>query len=353
MKILLVHPGSSVSTHDVWAGIDAGLRAEGHEVASYALDQRITVAGAWLKFVLKKAGQKPTPSSADVLYKAGEELVTRALRLQPDWVVIVSAMYLHPDVLVLMRRAGLRVACLFTESPYDDERQARLLPFLDVVWTNELTSADRFARSARLLPNQPLVRYLPHAWHPTVHTTGTPEELASVPAHDVVFVGTGFEERVALLSAVDWTGINFGLYGTWNLVGSRSKLRANLAGGYLDNRAASLLYQRAKIGLNLHRTSKGFGRGVPKIDHAVSLNPRAYELAALGCFTISDARDEVGRKFGLLVPTFTTPSELRALVDRWLSDDVGRKSARQALPNAVAHDTWHDRVRQMIADLAA
>ena len=60
------------------------------------------------------------PTPADVQYHAGQEVVTRALRHEADWVVVVCAAYLHPDVLILCRRAGLRLAAVFTESPYDD-----------------------------------------------------------------------------------------------------------------------------------------------------------------------------------------------------------------------------------------
>lgn len=152
MRILLVHPGASMSTADVCTGLRAGLAARGHEIFEYALDQRIERSGAWLTYCWRKGGKTlDQPTAADILYHAGEELVARALRVMPDVVLVVSAMYLHPDVVVLLHRAGLKTAVLFTESPYDDERQVRLLPFLSMAWTNERTSAVNG------------VRYLPHA----------------------------------------------------------------------------------------------------------------------------------------------------------------------------------------------
>ena len=36
---MLVHPGSSVSTHDVFMGLQEGLRADGHDVLVYPLDR--------------------------------------------------------------------------------------------------------------------------------------------------------------------------------------------------------------------------------------------------------------------------------------------------------------------------
>lgn len=345
MKLLLVHPGADTSTHDVFTGLHGALKARGHEVWEYALDARISRSGAWLNYCWQKGGKKlERPTPGDILYHAGEELVARTLRVMPDCVLVVSAMYLHPDVAVLMHRAKLNVGILFTESPYDDERQERLLPFVRLAWTNERTSLKR---------RFPHLKYLPHAYNADVHTVDGQVD-ADVPSHDVVFVGTCFEERVELFKAVDWTGIDLGLYGNWSeQLNSRDRLRKHVRGGYVDNARTAMLYRKAAIGLNLYRTSKGFGKGVPHIAQAESLNPRAYELAATGCFTVSDYRAEVPEVFGDLVPTFAKASEVRPLLDRLLADKAGLARTRAELPGAVARHTWHDRAKQIETDLQA
>src|SRR5512139_667837 len=172
----------------------------------------------------------------------------RALRHQGDAVLVVSGMYLHPDVVVLMRRAGLLVTVLLTESPYDLEKELAFAQLCHGVWTNERSVVDRF-RS--VCPN---VSYLPHAWHPLRHqATPAPDETAlDVPAHDVVFVGSAFRERVEWFRAIDWTGIDLGLYGNWEGLGSRDKLRQYVRGKETNNAMTAALYRRAKIGLNLY-----------------------------------------------------------------------------------------------------
>jgi hypothetical protein len=73
----------------------------------------------------------------------------------------------------------------------------------------------------------------------------------------------------------------------------------------MDNRFAVELYRCAKIGLNLHRTSMGFGRNAPKVEHAESLNPRAFTSSPRAAlFQIGDRRPEVMERFGYSVPTF-------------------------------------------------
>lgn len=343
MKLLLCHPGASVSTADVYTGLVPELRRLGHECIPMRLDAHIQRAGQFIGYCYRHGDfGDEKPSAADVLYLASQRVLEMALRHAVDWVLVVSGMYLHPDWLLLLRRAGVPVAVLLTESPYDDVRQRRILPLVDLAWTNERASV------AGLRVANPEVHYLPHAW--STDLFNEPATLG-VPSHDVVFVGTGFQERVDMLSAVDWEGIDFGLYGSWNLLGSRARLRRHLRGGPRRQTETHALYRRAKIGLNLHRQSCGWAKDAPRITVAESLNPRAYELAAMGVFTISDERAEVAETFGHLVPTFRTARELGALVRRALADDWARLCASQALPACVAGATFAERAAAVADDL--
>jgi spore maturation protein CgeB len=351
MRVLLVEPGASWAIADVSAGLRYGLEQLGVQIVSFRLDTRIARAHSWLYSNWRKAKKTnpaiAKPTLADVLYQAGDGLLSMALRHEVDYVLVVSAMYLHPDLVILMKRAGLRVAVLFTESPYDTDKELNVARHIDVCWTNERSALERFQTVC------PSSRYLPHAWHPLRHVEGAQPGDEAVAAHDVVFVGTGFAERVKMLSAIDWTGIDFGLYGTWDDLGSRHPLRQHLRGKQVDNAQAAALYRRAKIGLNLYRTSMGFGLMAPQIDHAESLNPRAYELAKCGAFHLSNHRAEVSEVFGELVPTFETPDQASQLIRQWLADDAGRARVSRALPARVAESSWLHRAAAMNVDLEA
>ena len=352
MKIFAIHPGASTSTCDVYDGLISGLRALGHTVATYNLDVRINRASSWLRFCYEQAKKEkpdtPEPNSADGLWQACSDSIAMALWNKPDWVLIVSAMYYPKAFIKLLKRAGLRVALLLTESPYDDEPHYALAACADMCWTNERTSVKRI----RIC--NPNTYYLAHAYDHTRHCPtngdGAAPEIAS---HDVVFVGTGFRERVDLLEKVDWTGIDFGLYGTWEMVSSRSPLKKYAQEKYLKNDFTAALYRRAKIGLNLHRTSRGFGSDVDRVNTAESLNPRAYELAACGCFYVSDERAELREVFGDAVPTFKTPKELEHQIRYWLEHEEERKAAAKRLPQVVSGHTWLERARQVVGDLEA
>lgn len=332
----------------MYAGYARAFRALGHEVGEFNLHVRIARASEWLDWNWRKAGRPDDrPSAADTLYLAGCDVVNAALRGDVDWTLVFTGAYFHPDLFVLLKRAGRRVALALTESPYEDDRQMRVVGLADVVFTNERTSV------GRLRAANPNVYYLPHAYDPIVHTPKAPALEPLVYEHDVVFVGTGFHERLEALAAVDWTGIDLGLYGTYELLGSRSKLRKYIRGGVIDNVVTAALYRRAKIGLNLYRRSVSYGRNAPRIDTAESVNPRAIELAACGVFTISDRRAEATEAFGDLVPTFDSPSDLEGLIRRWLADDAGRKHVAARLPDRVARSTFDHRAAQIAAFLGS
>lgn len=363
MRVLLVHPGASWSTADVEAGLRFGLQHHGIQIIRYRLDVRIDRAKSWLYFSWRKAvkaaalkaaaaGQDveaakaavERPNTPDMVYQAGIGALEMALRHQVDVVLIVSGMVLHPDVVVMMKRAGLRVVVLFTESPYDMAQEAKMASLVDGGWTNERTAVDAFrAVNAN-------IGYLPHAWHPERHYVASVEP--DVPSHDVVFVGSGFRERIAWFNAIDWTGIDLGLYGTWKDLGLKKELKKAIKAEQVDNRMAANLYRRAKVGLNLYRRSAGWGTNAPAITvPAESLSPRAYELAACGAFHLSDARAEVAETFGDLVPTFTTPAEASALIRQWLPEVDARRRIAAGLPACVAESSWVHRARTVIGDL--
>ena len=343
MRLLLVGAGASFSIKDVEDGFLRALREmPQHEVKYYALEPRIDLARAWLHKLWRARGKAPDerPSWPDAIYRASIEAFEMALRFEVDWVLVISGMYFHPDVLEMMRRARLRTSVLLTESPYEDEAQSRLAALVDVVWTTERSSAERLGAG-----------YLRHAYDPLRHSTNLPIDL-DVPAHDVVFVGTGFEERIEQLAAVDWTGIDLGLYGNWSLLGSRHKLRNYVRGGPVSNDMAVHLYRRARIGLNLYRTSQTYDRGVVHVAGAQSLNPRAYELAACGVFQVSEYRAESAETFGESIPTFV-PEHLEDILRAYLQDSPARRYAARRAKEAVTPHTFAARAAQLVADLDA
>lgn len=347
MKLLLVGAGTATSTYDVEQGYADAFAQLGADVRFYGLSQRLDAARDWLLKLWRRRGSLPKdrPGWPDAIYRGSIEALEMALRFDVDWVVIVSGMYFHPDVVDFLRRARVRTAVLLTESPYEDAKQARLASLADLCWTNERTSVERLRLA------NPRVRYLAHAYDPNRHTLFEPP-LETVPSHDVIFVGSGFAERIQTLEQIDWTGIDLGLYGYWSLLGSRSKLRQYVRGGPVPNDRTVALYRRARVGLNLFRTSVAYGRHAPRVAHAESANPRTFELAACGVFQVSDIRPEIGDLFDSSIPQATSPREMESLVRRALADPEWRQACADRARQLVAPHTFAARAAQALADLA-
>jgi spore maturation protein CgeB len=352
-RFLVAHPGAETSTHDVAVGYCEALSRLGHDIGLYALDARLTAADRYLRQQLRIARlNDPTlprrPGFGDVTLKASEDLVLAALRGRVDAVLVISGLFVNPNGLRLLRAARVPAGVIFTESPYQDDEQAECAGLVSCCWTNERTSVAPLRRAnARTW-------YLPGAYRTGFHAPSEPDP--TLPSHDVVFVGSYFPERIDLLAAADWTGIDLGLYGNLDGGVRRSagwrKLRRFARGGSMSNAAATALYQRAAVCLNLNRTCTWVD-GAQHVLTAESLNPRAYELAACGAFTVAQARAEGGELFGESVPTFDTAEQLTTLVQRALAYPGWRAAAAAEARRAVGPHTFDARAAQVVAQLSA
>jgi hypothetical protein len=352
-SVILWHPGSSVSTSDVAAGIQDGLEHAGVKVLPYRAEAEIAIAGASLEYLWRQQGSPKDrrPNEADKIYRSGKAIVADAARARiehgVEWVFVVSGMYQHPDYYILLRSCGFKVALVCTETPYDIEYELRAAKHADVVFTNERSALPVFQAI------HPRVAYLPHAWHPGVHAVMEQAESEDETlSHDVVFVGTYFQERIEFLASIDWTGIDLGLYGGTEDLDARTragkKLKPFVRGHLLRNAKTAALYRKAKVGLNFHRTSKGYGPHTSRIAYAESINPRCYELAATGCYFVSDLRSEMGDIFGDALKTFKDATECEALIREALADDSLRYERAGLCRQAVQSQTWRHRAEVLL-----
>ncbi len=307
MRIAVVHPGTQWSTSDVYEGLCYGLEQQGVEVVR---DAAIT---------------------------------------RPDAFVVVTGIRTQGCVSDLLR-SDIPVTVLFTESPYEQDKELALAANVAGCWTHERTAVDAFRAVNKN------VAYLPHAWHPGVHTPIPQPGDEDVPAHDVVFVGSGFRERVKFFNEIDWTGIDLGLYGIWADLGLKPQVEACVRSGPIPNTQAAALYRRAKIGLNLYRRLPfELVRDVPENwVMAESLNPRAYELAACGTCQVTEYRAESPELFFDSVPRFKIPRAAEAWFRTLLTEQDFRRQALGPISCAyVSGHSWTDRASQVLQDLHA
>ncbi len=345
MRILLCHPGASWATHDVFMGILDGLQTMRPIVQTsvFPLDLKLAVAERFLKaqwkFERRQGKDVRPPSPLDVQLQACDSIITRALVSRVDWVVIVTAMFVPPAIVQVLRMAGLRVAVVMTESPYDETQETLIGKAASLVFTNEKRTADRRGWI-----------YLPHAWRKHVHEPDTPTSWRTART---VFVGSGFPERIAWLERFVRAGGAIDLFGVWEGVEDHSPLHRHIKSDVIDNGKAARLYQDYVCALNLYRTSKGWNGDTHISDgDAWSMNPRAYELAALGVPHVSSARGEVVERFAGIVPTTDDPAEAAVETERLtLMSPVERGALTRRLRAVVADDHWNIRIHTLVQGL--
>lgn len=358
MKLLVVSPGSLYSTTEVHSGLCNGFRAAGCEVIEWNTAKELAATDTWARVIYERQGKhvpkrgllpnERTPEDEEfmtaVCAEAHQRIVWDAMSGRADAVIFISG-HMVPDSVLwsLSRRHGgpVTTGLIFTESPYEDKRLRHQGALVDLCWTNDENSQGALAG------------YLPMAYDPSIHTPrprGVPD---GGWAHDVVFVGVGYEERVGLLESVDWSGIDLGLYGDWHHVNIKSPLYPFVRQGIIPNSEATDLYRRSKVGLNLYRTTTDyFNGGKPAVEGAYSLNPRAYELAACRVPQVSQWRPEWPDVFGSQDWT-TAKEDLGVSVRRLLDDDSLRESVADAQLACVQGHSYNDRALKVLADLKA
>lgn len=324
MKILLVTASADWSTRDVAEGYETAFRDLGQELKIFRLASRLKFWSTALNAWAAETGQMT--NDIQIIKEACDWVLIEAAYFRPDIIFVICGMAFHPNSLVLLKMHGYRTAIILTECPYNDAEQGRLLPLCDFAFANDLSSVGTLGRI------NPHVYYLPTAYNEHRHHPREPEGSA-----DVLFVGTGFGERLKLLEAVDWTGIDLQLFGFF---GADDKPCTLKAGEPMLNDEAARRYCGAKVCLNFYRDGAGH-----------SLNPRAYELAACGAFQLAqDSVREAHNLFGDSIAYFDDAESLERQVRFWLvpENDARRQDmAKEAMLRVKGH-SYRERARRAL-----
>jgi spore maturation protein CgeB len=308
-------PPAVFAVAEMARGYRDALRRAGHDVAEYVMLDALAYH--------RRASAHEHERLA--WRRASEPILQAAIYHQSDLVLFVCPLSFHPIALELLVWGGFKIVALHTDSPYQDDEQVawnRHAPDMHV-FTHERTSAQRYGWS-----------YLPHAYDSSVHV---PVEPDPSEACDVLFVGNGFKERIALLEAIDWTGIDLRLRGVWTDLSDDSPLRTFCRGGVVNNADLPRLYASAKICINPHRYHPD----------AVSLNPSAYELAACGVFQITDDRND-GSLFSRMLVRYGSSDDLQRKIRHYLAHQDERAAIVDALSQLVGCETFDARAKTLM-----
>lgn len=302
MRALVVHPGPEFSVADVFHGWCRGLEANGVEVMPYNLGDRLTWGSVAHLANAEGGFTKAFPQAEDVYSFAVSGLARAAYFWWPDVVIFISGFILDSEMIEVMRARGHKVACVFTESPYEDTRQMFVAPAFDAVVLNDPTRLADYEKLTTAI-------YTPHAYDPAVHHPGPSSHKS-----DCAFVGTGYPSRQAFLERVNWDGIDLALAGNWqDAPETLTRHVVHDVEDCIDNSNAAEMYRGAATSFNLYRAEHN--GDVADSGDGWAMGPREVELAACGTWFARQSRPESDEVLPML-PTFSSPEELGEQI-RW------------------------------------
>lgn len=303
-RVMVIAPGHTFATRDVFDGAVNGLAALGVDVLAFPYHEEI-VKHMPLEEPLRELGSENP--GAEILLMASNAAMPRAMAFRPNLILFITG-YVFPQAPALLLGQYAHTVVFTTEGPYQSETEEFAQLNYRTVFTNERACVERFkaVRREQGHPNPDEVYYLPHSFDPVRHHPRDPDpDYAS----DVCFVGSPFPERQALFGGVNWDGIALKTFGLWAADPSSEFLdvdRLQSPEGFISNDEAHQWYAGAKIVINHHRSIRYYGRDEHIADgDAESINPRTYELAAAGVFQVcDDSRPELRELFGDSIPTY-------------------------------------------------
>ena len=349
-RVLITHPGPQFSVHDVYIGWQEALTERGIGTEQYNLEDRVAFYDSAYLYtgMHDKTGnpqfKKAFRDKAAVIGVSANGIYATCFQWWPDVVIIVSAFFIPTDFMDVMRSRGIKVVILFTESPYEDNRQLERGRHADLVVLNDPLRLGEYEKAG--IP----ALYLPHAYRPDLHYPGPGEDQFMT---DFAFIGTMFPSRqefflkMMALGAFDGIDTTFG--GNWNMVKDTSPLMALLSherNECVDNALATRIYKSAKVGLNMYRreddddTHEGWAAG-----------PREIEMAACGLPFLRERRPESDELFGGILPTYESPEEAASQLHWWLDHEEERVAAGLAARAAVRPRTFAANVQALLEAL--
>ena len=320
MRVLLVEPGPAWSVQDVANGWRKGLRENGCQVGVVNLEHHLTFFDK-AHFDNGDGTFRKAMTSDVAIGTAALGIHAAAFEIRPDVAIIVSGFYVPQKTYDLLRAHGVTLVQVFTESPYEDDKQLQRAHFADLNVVNDPTNIEVFEHIA------PTV-YLPHAYDPALHRPGpVSHDLRS----DFAFCGTGFPGRIEFFEAVDWTGIDAAFAGFWGDTRPDSIIRKFIVHDLdecFDNADTTDLYRSARLSANVYREPTGWAMG-----------PREVELAAIGTPFLRESRGEGDEVLGFL-PRFTDPGDFTDQMRYLLAHDDLRLALGRRCREAVADRTF-------------
>lgn len=353
----MVHPGPEFSVADVFNGWKKAFEKQGHEVAVFNTNDRLSFYSQ-VQIPDFKTEIPPCEHCKQPVYKQAmdkEAAVVASMQglthdlysVWPHMVFFVSAFFTPAWVLDLIRQRRHKLVILHTESPYQDDEQLMRAQYANLNLLNDPVNIEEYAHLAPAM-------YMPHAYDPDLHYPG------SVNDKDISFsfIGTMFESRktffedlLSRFSKTELDGMKIALGGAgWDGPHLDDSFLLDYLGHprpeAVDNLETARTYRRTKVGINFYRREAEKGHQ----GEGWAMGPREVEMAACGIPFLRDSRPESDEVFPFL-PTFTDAESAFDLLKWYLEDDYARVNLGCKTQLAIADRTFDNHAKMLMEEM--
>jgi spore maturation protein CgeB len=183
--------------------------------------------------------------------------------------------------------------------------------------------------------------YLPAAFDESLVLNETGHQNINCEAQ-ISFVGAPYRNRIELFNSLKIPGLE--IYGEgWDGLNTLVKIGSRR----ITPSERRHIYANSKINLNLHSSSRAEGAW-----NGDFVNPRTFEIAGLGGFQLTDARDLLSLHFDLKneIPVFESPSSMMDAIKYYLSHESERhEMAANARARVLKEHTYRHRAMEILS----
>lgn len=280
---------------------------------------------------------------ANYLEMCAQSVLESAIEKKIDILICMAQAPVTGRVLQELRARGVVTVLWFVEDYLRFTYWKEMAKFYDFVFTIQKGECLDLIKQA----GAGEVHYLPAGCDPIVHTPMqlTPEERQEWGS-PISFVGAGYHNRQQVFAS--FAEMPFKLWGTeWPGCKPFDRMLQK-AGKRLAPEEYIKIFNATEVNINLHSSTERDG-----VDpYGDFVNPRTFELAAVGAFQLVDERSYLPDVFeeGKEIITFKNTADLKEKIAYYLNrPDERRAIGQRARERALREHTYGHRIREMLS----
>ncbi len=276
------------------------------------------------------------------LQNISQAIIAQVESFEPDMVLALAQAPMSRQLLRRLERMQIPTAMWFVEDYKVFSYWRAFAPFYSVFAV--IQQAPFLEKLAEIGQHNHL--YLPMAALPSFHK---PQKLTvaeqKIYAADIAFLGAGYpNRRIAFRPLSNYN--DFKIWGTeWDGDPSLSKhIQQN--GARVSAQDSVKIYHATQININLHSSIEK----TTKIIEGDFVNPRTFELAAIGAFQVVDKRQLMPDLFeDDMLATFSSLDEMYSMIEYYLQNPEKRKNmSLKARAHVLANHSYEQRMQTLL-----